>query len=474
MPGLNTAATRDEVAAIMKECFGGTIGAVAEQLDTLPFVVAIDPATGRIAAVCVFEIRDDGDEHGKWGEIKWLAAHPDLQCSGHGKAVLATALRYFKEHAPDSKTFGLYADTHHVKVKSPRYEDNMPATMYYEKQIGMHTSDSLGEDSTKTVGGVVTEQWMEGDVDACLEKIGVTGGSRCQVVDAGAYSAVRYVSSSDSQPHGKFELYYTYRKHGWSDFFIKDIPGLIGGEINLEQAESDLRAAGISVANIKDAMATPGKKITLCAGARTKQRARLFLSPALIQYRQADERGTDDRCLKLAAANGLASKGRGDIAKKITEKLDGRAKMSNLSGLLGPLGIQVTPFKQQDSEKALQEVHTMAKRGEDACLLVELVDGNGLAGHAVFLDLGRKVILDPAETHEIPFTTENLDRCTGPYSICIGLKHVHELILKPPTTKKTQKKKRKRGGTSGAAAKKPAAEPPPQYVDAAAKNTMPE
>jgi len=112
--------------------------------------------------------------------------------------------------------------------------------------------------------------------------------------------------------------------------------------------------------------------------------------------------------------------------------LHGRVKMSDMSGLLGPIGVQMVPLKQQDPEKALKKLLDMASRRPEACFLAELVDGNGLAGHTVCL--GRGVILDPAETHEtheIALTTQNLDRCTGPYSICVGLKHVHELINKP-------------------------------------------
>ena len=150
-----------------------------------------------------------------------------------------------------------------------------------------------------------------------------------------------------------------------------------------------------------------------------------------IRYRQLDIFITDDSCMVLGAANWLCSKGRDDAAEKLVEQLHGRVKMSDMSDLLGPIGAQVVPLKQQDPEKALEEVHVMASRGKDACFLAELVDGNGLAGHTVCLNLGRGVILDPAETHEIALTTQNLDRCTGPYSICVGLKHVHELIIKP-------------------------------------------
>ena len=65
---------------------------------------------------------------------------------------------------------------------------------------------------------------------------------------------------------------------------------------------------------------------------------------------------TDDRCLVLAAANGLCSKGRENTAKKLVEQLDGRVKMKEVSRLLREEGIEAKLFKEQDPEKTLEKV----------------------------------------------------------------------------------------------------------------------
>ena len=94
--------------------------------------------------------------------------------------------------------------------------------------------------------------------------------------------------------------------------------------------------------------------------------------------------------------------------------LHGRVKMSDMSDLLGPIGAQVVPLKQQDPEKALKKVLAMASRRQEACFLAELVDGNGLAGHTVCLTSAAELSLTRRRRTRSPLPHRTSTAAPGP------------------------------------------------------------
>ena len=434
MANLNTVATRQRAAAVLGSVFEGTKAAFVERLDKVPFAVALSD-DGRIVSVCVFDIAPATPACKSWGEILFHGTDPGYQGRGYGTATLVAALHYFEEHA-DHHEFGLFADTLHERVHSKRLGDNLPATGYWKNKVGMRIE--VGR--VKTVDGIVTEQWMEGDVAKSLKKIGAPPRYRIQVVDAGAYNAVRCTRD------GAFELHYTYAKYSWSTHAISNVAGLSTAP-NWAEAEPALCEMGISRHNIEGAIARRNQKITLCAGARVPSSAAAGTGIP-ITYRQNDVLETDLMCVAKAAASGLASMGHADKADALMAAVPtDRSKMATISDMLNDQKVQCPHLTARDGTAAgvLAKVSKMVKAHEKICVLAELVDGNGAAGHSVFIDCGRAVIIDPAEAYEVPFSLENLDHCTGPYSSCWGLKHVRQISVRAPAKKRRKSKKRKPG-----------------------------
>ena len=317
----------------------------------------------------------------------FLATDPDFQGKGYGKAAIAAALHYFREHAEHAQ-FGLWADTYEERSKSERHH-NRPAVTYWRDKVGM----SLNPDEPpKMEGGEVTERWMDGDVAKSLEKIGAPPRYRVEIVDAGAYDAIRCKDD-------KFELHYTFGKYGWSTHSIADI-GLSTAP-KWESVEPVLRGMGISRQNVEDALKRRGKTITLCAGAREASTAAAAAAGAPIAYRQEDILETDLMCVAKAAASGLASKGHTQQAEGVMAAASNdRSKMATIADMLNQQNLSCANYKARDMSPAgvLDSVRKKVEARTDLLLLGELVDGNGRAGHSVVIDCGRGIIIDQNAT----------------------------------------------------------------------------
>ena len=79
--------------------------------------------------------------------------------------------------------------------------------------------------------------------------------------------------------------------------------------------------------------------------------------------------------------------------------------------------------RSNDAPSLLEKVTKLVEKKDPSRVLTELVDANGQSGHAVFIDCANQVIIDPANPRVVPFSIHELDRCTGPYTMCVGLKH---------------------------------------------------
>jgi FkbM family methyltransferase len=99
--------------------------------------------------------------------------------------------------------------------------------------------------------------------------------------------------------------------------------------------------------------------------------------------------------------------------------------------------------------------------------VAEIVDGNGLAGHAVFIDLQAGVIIDPANKNTVPFDQSQLDKCAGPYSMCWGLRHVRQLTIGDGGGNKKRRRSRKKQDKKISDRKKQSRceKPPPEQMD---------
>ena len=72
-----------------------------------------------------------------------------------------------------------------------------------------------------------------------------------------------------------------------------------------------------------------------------------------------------------------------------------------------------------------------------------MIDQNGTGGHCVFIDAGRKVIIDPANKKEIHLTLWNLFECAGPCSLTLAFCRVLKIHL-PDRNRKEDKTRSKR------------------------------
>ena len=339
---LNTQIRRKEAADCLRDVFGGEQQVWIKELEEYTFSVALAPS-GTIASVCVFDIIDHDT---CWGKIKFLGTRGDIQGEGYARAAAACALRYFRDKTTDP-VFGLFADTHEVKPHSKRIQPNRSAVTYYQKMMGMRTSGSY---PPKFQDGVLTSQWMEGCIDTALKKIGKSD-IRTQIVDALSYDAIRCKISEGGRR--EFQLHFTYETFGWTSKYpgrddpLVQFSGLNGsGSIDWGTVLPTLRNYGISRANVMDAIKKVGAKVSLCAGARSKDRnnAPEFQQQDIPEdYRQLDDMETDDLCLIKAAAGGLNFCGRQKIAQELLQEFStGREKMTWMTNFLQERGVQAT------------------------------------------------------------------------------------------------------------------------------------
>eukprot|EP01049_Picozoa_sp_SAG25_P005990 SAG25_NODE_430_length_8134_cov_59.362290_11_plen_168_part_00 len=106
--------------------------------------------------------------------------------------------------------------------------------------------------------------------------------------------------------------------------------------------------------------------------------------------------------------------------------VEGRLKMKQVTGLMRQAGVLTTGVNEQDPNFLLT--------AQEGVYLTQLIDGNGCKGHAVAVDVNRKVIVDPAEKHELPLTGRNVNKCCGLASICCGLYLLKKLDMPAATT----------------------------------------
>ena len=80
---------------------------------------------------------------------------------------------------------------------------------------------------------------------------------------------------------------------------------------------------------------------------------------------------------------------------------------------------------------------------EGGLFLTTVIDQNGTGGHCVFIDVGRKVIIDPANKKEMSLNLRNLFECAGPCSLTLAFCRVLKIHL-PDRNRKEDKTRAKR------------------------------
>eukprot|EP01047_Picozoa_sp_COSAG01_P012290 COSAG01_NODE_550_length_15593_cov_12.422422_12_plen_461_part_00 len=385
---------------------------IAAILDTELFTIALTE-TRDIAAVCIFRIIEGADLERQgdkpWGEITWLGTRPDLQRRGFGKAALTNALEVIQIRAEDS-TFGLYAN--HLS------DDNAPTAVEYYTKLGMsvlirsdglplYKLDNEGEEAAK---------FMTGDIDTVLGAIGDV--PHCStLVDAGSYDAIK----CKIKRGGRREFFLHFLYGGWDG---QGIGPLLDGtsEIDWAVVEPKLNAMGITKSNVADALSKPSCKVTLNGGARPQLDGTAdHGAMRAIKYCQQNLYETDEMCVIKAAANAIDIFDPSAAEKVITTAATGRLKMKQVAAILREAGVRTAAVKEEDPMFLLEQA--------EGVYLTQLVDGNGCKGHAVAIDAGRKVIIDPAEKHELLLSLRNLNKCCGLASICCGLYLLQKLDI---------------------------------------------
>ena len=159
-------------------------------------------------------------------------------------------------------------------------------------------------------------------------------------------------------------------------------------------------------------------------------------------------------CVIKAAASGIHYCGYEDPAAAIMESaINTRRKTKDVVTLLRAQGVTTEDVttRSNDAPSLLEKVTKLVEKKDPSRVLTELVDANGQSGHAVFIDCANQVIIDPANPRVVPFIIHELDRCTGPYTMCVGLKHPKFVHFAASDSAGTKTKKRKRAKRKTAA-----------------------
>ena len=152
-------------------------------------------------------------------------------------------------------------------------------------------------------------------------------------------------------------------------------------------------------------------------------------------HQQLGDDDTNEGCVKLSAACGLYHYNRevsNDLNKMSIYQTDKRGNMTRksritmkkLRSMLHDLAIR---FEVINGGVAIKDFCSGLRFRTGGLFLVKVVDLNGTRGHSVVLDLFRRVILDPAEKHEVDLNKHNLLKCAGPMSLCLEFQHVIEI-----------------------------------------------
>ena len=411
---------------------GSEYECTADDLDLCPFVIVLE--AGTIVSVAIPKIAYDQ----RSAEIVVLATHPNRLGNGYGKSAVHVALTYIIHQCP-SCTFGLWADTFVG-------EDGKSAVEFWE-HLGMKRDESKTQIEDHEDGKTRTCYWMDGDIEDMLERIGHVKGSGC-IIDAGSFCAIR------KKPGHPFELRYCYEKYSWSMYGIKDVPGLNSDDPRSNDyslSEGPLRSMGISVADVKSAIEKRGRPVKLRAGKRIQERS--FWKELeegtidvaehkllFVKFPQLDLLEEDLTCVIKAAASGIFRHDQ-QIAEQIMRDY-GRnvdpSQMKDIRIILREVGVQsdfVFGTEGVDGQFFLNL--------EGGLFLTTIIDQNGTGGHCVFIDVGRKVIIDPANKKEISLNLRNLFECAGPCSLTLAFCRVLEIHL-PDRNRKEDKTRAKR------------------------------
>eukprot|EP01047_Picozoa_sp_COSAG01_P049619 COSAG01_NODE_4935_length_4610_cov_45.500111_7_plen_252_part_00 len=178
--------------------------------------------------------------------------------------------------------------------------------------------------------------------------------------------------------------------------------------------------------NIQDALKKPGHIVTLNAGARPEIDSSTSEGGSLIKYPQNNLLETDEMCVIKAAASAVACYSPSAAEEVMASADTNRLKMKQVTAILRAAGVRSTAINEQDPNFLLT--------APGGVYLTHLIDGNGCKGHAVAVDVDRKVIIDPAEKYELPLSMLNLDECCGLASICCGLYLLKKLAMPATAT----------------------------------------
>jgi hypothetical protein len=231
-------------------------------------------------------------------------------------------------------------------------------------------------------------------------------GSGC-IIDAGSFCVIR------KKPGHPLELRYCYEKYSWSMYAISDIPGLNGDDdwsYDYTLSSRKLWSMVISIKDVQSAIEKRGKPVNLRAGHHVQNKyfwdeldgsslseeGTIDEAPKLcvcVKYPQVDLLEEDLMCVIKADSSGIF---RHDslIAGKIMEDYGSNidpAKMKDIRFMLRCVGVQSDYISVTD-----RVFGTFFLDFVDGLFLATVVDQNGTAGHCVFIDTERKVIIDPA------------------------------------------------------------------------------
>jgi hypothetical protein len=145
-----------------------------------------------------------------------------------------------------------------------------------------------------------------------------------------------------------------------------------------------------------------------------------------IKYRQQNLFETDEMCVIKAAANAIDIFDPSAAEKAMTSAGTGLLKMNQVKAILRAGGVRTAAVKEEDPNFLLT--------APGGVYLTQLIDGNGCKGHAVAVDVDRKVIIDPVEKYELPLSLRNLDKCCGLASMCCGLYLLQKLDMPAAAT----------------------------------------
>eukprot|EP01047_Picozoa_sp_COSAG01_P035524 COSAG01_NODE_2733_length_7167_cov_48.846067_5_plen_330_part_00 len=279
-------------------------------------------------------------------------------------------------------------------------------------------------------------------------------------IDPTRIDAIRFGFDTNNGDKGVWEARYVHDRHyehgGWYPVIRQSLIGVdkdLLAKAHHNPMETVELADGARETTVDDSLA--------CGLAHSS----ISLCPVVFR---ADRSGDAVSCVLAAFGNVISMsidanrKGLSSIRTQIENNTKLLCKDAG-TFVMGATGVQTAKIKKPIGElyRALLNRGENGKYmgGEGGLFVASPETHEGCAGHMVGIDADKGLIYDCAEEFALPLTAENLDRCSGNMSMCVGFLRMREVMRSQAKTQKNKKRRQKQKAKKQEAKKQKSAAP---------------